>query len=146
MGRGWGTALWHIHPGTCCRWGGMAGAAFFPAVGRVPLERNPDQTRQVNRQPSARRWIHSNDFMASLGITPQPPRAGSHAPLGEEGLQFYGRSSYEGGAGDLDGRPPHLFRGSGRLRVGRGRSEHGQLRRLVSVPHLPDSVLDLLTL
>lgn len=74
---------------------------FFPTVRPVPLERNPDQTRQVNRQPSARRSINGNDFIASLGIVSQPPGAASqsHSTQDGQGLQSCAHSSYGGGGG-----------------------------------------------
>lgn len=59
--------------------GGEGGEVAFSTVRPVPLERNPDQTRQVNRQLSARHRINRNDFTASLGIKPQPPRTGSQS-------------------------------------------------------------------
>lgn len=47
----------------------------------VPLERNPDQTRQVNRQLSARHRINRNDFTASLDIKPQHSKDWVSIPL-----------------------------------------------------------------
>ena len=98
-GSGGDLPLWHTHQSTCRRGGGATGVAFFPTVRPVPLERNPDQTRQVNRQPSARRSINGNDFIASLGVGPQPPGAGSqsHSTREGRGLQAYGHTSYGGG-------------------------------------------------
>lgn len=55
--------------------------AFSPTVRPVPLERNPDQTRQVNRQLSARHRINRNDFTASLGIKPQHSKDWVSIPL-----------------------------------------------------------------
>lgn len=55
--------------------------AFFPTIRPIPLERNPDQTRQVNCQTSARHRINGNDFTASLGIMAQHPRAGLNPTL-----------------------------------------------------------------
>lgn len=68
---------------------------FLPTIRPLLLELNPDQTRQVNRQPSARHWILGNDFIASLGIMSQPPGAGSqfHSTLEGEGLPSHGHSS-----------------------------------------------------
>lgn len=89
--------------------------AFFPTVRPVLLERNPDQTRQVNRQPSARRSINGNDFIASLGVGPQPPEAGSqsHSTREGRGLQAYGHTSYGGGvAMDLEGHSATLMHAS----------------------------------
>ena len=54
---------------------------FSPTVRPVPLERNPDQTRQVNRQLSARHQINRNDFTASLGIKPQHSKGWVSIPL-----------------------------------------------------------------
>ena len=58
-----------------------AGVAFSPTVRQVPLERNPDQTRQVNRQLSARHRINRHDFIVSLGIKPQPSKGWVSVPL-----------------------------------------------------------------
>lgn len=89
--------------------------AFFPTIRLVPLERNPDQTRQVNRQPSARHSINSNDFIVSLGVVPQPPETGSQSrsTRKRQGLQSYGHSSYRGEvAMDLEGHSATLVHAS----------------------------------
>lgn len=63
---------------------------FFPTVRPVPLERNLDQTRQVNHQPSARHSINGNDFIAFLGRNHAPAAPPTH-PAVRFAIPFYSR-------------------------------------------------------
>lgn len=84
----------------------MLGWRSFPPSGPfVPLERNRDQTRQVNCQPSARYRINGNDFITS---SPNPQGLGLNPTLRWR-VRLWPQLLWEG-AVDLEGHPPPYLR------------------------------------